>query len=370
MRGVVPVVRRDPVVRALLLPRRAERGRGLVLGGGDQRGLRVEVGRGEPGDGGRLLLAGGLVVRPLEAEHARVVTQVRPDRLRRVLQHGQLGLRQGAADLPGVAALEAAVDQDAGGVHLLEEVRGHDVPLEPDRVHAHGLHQRDLPGRVGRRVVQEQVRVEAAAPDHDRHAVDLERAGTARLDRVGPGQVRRDGPDAERLRGGVVGRGALRHRRRQRVQRLGAHLVRPPDLRAGDRQAREAGRRERHGLGRVRGHGHALADGDRGAGARRGDRGRHRAGLRGRGDVRDVGLDGQRGAGQVGGVGLVDVGVADREGTVGPQLDGELDAGVVVRRDLGPVHVVGREHGRRVVGVDLDRERVRAGPGEARDVEA
>src|SRR5207249_11367990 len=58
------------------------------------------------------------VVAPLEAEHARVVAQVRPDGLGRVLQHIQLRLGQAAADLPGVAALEASVDQDAGGVHL------------------------------------------------------------------------------------------------------------------------------------------------------------------------------------------------------------------------------------------------------------
>ena len=199
-----------------------------------------------------------------------MVAQVRPDGLRRVLQHVQLRLAQRAADLPGVTALEAAVDQDAGGVHLLEEVGGHDVALEPDRVQAHGLHQRDLLGRVGRRVVQEQVRVESAAPDDDRHAVDLEGPGAARLDRVGSGQGRGDRPDAERLSGGVVGRGSLSHRRRQRVQRLGAHLVGPPDLRVGDRQGREAGRGERDRLGGVCRHRDALADRDRRPVARRG----------------------------------------------------------------------------------------------------
>ena len=52
------------------------------------------------------------------------------------------------------------------------------------------------------------------------------------------------------------------------------------------------------------------------------------------------------------------------------ELDRELDAGVVVRRDLGPVHVVEGEHRGRVVRVHLDRQRVGPRPEQARDVEA
>ena len=53
------------------------------------------------------------------------------------------------------------------------------------------------------------------------------------------------------------------------------------------------------------------------------------------------------------------------------QLDRELDAGVVVRRDLGPVDVVEREHRVRVVGVQPEGERVGAAaqePGHVVDV--
>ena len=66
---------------------------------------------------------------------------------------------------------------------------------------------------------------------------------------------------------------------------------------------------------------------------------------------------------------LHDVRVAKRQRPRRMQLDGELDPGVVVRRDLGPVDVVEREHPVGVVGVDLQRQGVDAMAKPPRDVE-
>src|SRR5215469_9426170 len=269
--GLVPVAGRNPVVGAFLLPGYAELRAAVVLGRGDDRVGEVRLPERGQRDG--LLLGRRLRVAPLEAEHAGVVAQVLPDGQRRephdleVRGAGQMALLQ----LPRVAALVAGVDQDPGPVHLLEKIAGHDVALEPDRVHAHVLHQRDLPGGVGRRVVQEEVRGESAAADDDRYAVDLE------------------GPRPRLRCGGVVGY---------------------------------------------------------------------------------VGPDGQRGAGQARGATLQHVRVAVGQRPVDGELDGELDAGVVVRGDLVPVHVIDREHRVRVVRVDLDRERVRAPADQPGDGEA
>ncbi len=62
----------------------------------------------------------------------------------------------------------------------------------------------------------------------------------------------------------------------------------------------------------------------------------------------------------MGRVALDDVDVRDGKRRRAVKLDGELDAGVVVGRDLGPVDVVEREHRVRVVGVQPDGERVGA----------
>ena len=84
VRGVVPVARRHPVVRALLLARRASCGAALVLSRGDQRVL--EVGLLEALQRYRLLAPGRLVVAPAEVQDAGVVAQVLADRQRRELQ--------------------------------------------------------------------------------------------------------------------------------------------------------------------------------------------------------------------------------------------------------------------------------------------
>ena len=113
---------------------------------------------------------------------------------------------------------------------------------------------------------------------------------------------------------------------------------------------------------------HGFGDADRCPG--RGlHRGRQLAGLARRCMVGDVGLERERRAGQIRRVVLHDVRVAQRQRAGRVQLDRELDAGVVVGRDLRPVDVVEREHRVRVVRVDLERERVHAGSEQARDVE-
>src|SRR6266568_2598317 len=61
--------------------------------------------------------------------------------------------------------------------------------------------------------------------------------------------------------------------------------------------------------------------------------------------------------------------VADRQRAGDGQLHRELDAGVVVRRDLVPVDVVDGEHRVRVVREDFDGQRVGASPQVAGDVE-
>ncbi len=105
------------------------------------------------------------------------------------------------------------------------------------------------------------------------------------------------------------------------------------------------------------------------AGPGRGDDRREQAGLGGGRVVGHVGLDGQCRGREVGGVVLHHVRVAQSERTGDVKLDRELDAGVVVGRDLRPVDVVEREHLARVVRVDLQRECVGAVAEERRHVE-
>ncbi len=209
VRGVVPVARRNPVVRALLLARRAELRARLVLGGGDQRIL--EVGLLEALDRDGLLAPGRLVVAPAEVQDAGVVAQVLADRERRQLQHREVVIAGQAAvlELPGVAALEPGVDQHPGAVHLLVEVVGHLLALGADPVEPEVLDHRDLVGGVGRGVAQEQVLGPAAAAEHERHAVDQELARALRRDRRRPDQARGDRADPERLRLGVRRAAAL-----------------------------------------------------------------------------------------------------------------------------------------------------------------
>jgi hypothetical protein len=100
-----------------------------------------------------------------------------------------------------------------------------------------------------------------------------------------------------------------------------------------------------------------------------GDGGRDGAGLTRAGVVGDVGLHGQGRAAQVGGVVLGHERVADGQRVGEVELDRELDAGVVVGRDLVPVHVVLGEHQVRVVGEQLERHRVGRRPDQVGDVE-
>ena len=198
VRGVVPVLRRHPVVRALLLPRLPERRRAPVLRRGDDR--FGEVGLPQAEERHALLLRGRFVVAPLEAEHARVIAQAPADRDRRQAQDLVLLGADAAAvlgQLPPVAALVAGVDEDAGPVDLPVEVLGHEVAFEADRVDAQAFHQRDLLGGVGRRVAQEQVRYEAAAPHDERPPVDRERAHPLRRLRRSTGEVRGHRTDPE-----------------------------------------------------------------------------------------------------------------------------------------------------------------------------
>ena len=146
----------------------------------------------------------------------------------------------------------------------------------------------------------------------------------------------------------------------QLVERLAAHLIRPPQLRMVHDQLAEGGRAERDRLAGPGGERDLLRDLDRRAAARRADGRRDGAGLPDRGVVGDVRVHRERGAAQVRRVVLGDVGVGDAERAGDAELDRELDAGVVVRRDLVPVHVIEGEHRVRVVRVQLQRERVSA----------
>src|SRR5262249_28591946 len=150
-------------------------------------------------------------------------------------------------------------------------------------------------GGVRRRVPQEEVRVEAAAADDDRYAVDGEAPCPAWHSGGAADQAGGDVADAELLGGGVADRAALRDRGAQRVQRLGAELGGPPDRGVGGVQRRVVGGRDRHGLGGVRRYRDGLAPRDRAAAAGRGGGGRAaRAGLGGGRAVDDVRLHGQR----------------------------------------------------------------------------
>ncbi len=381
VRGVVPVAGRHPVVGPLLLAGRAEDPAGVVLGRGDDRLL--EAGLAEAGQRGGLLLVDRRVVAPAEVKHAGVVAQPLPDRQRRLIHHVVILGRHAAPAgrwLPLVAALEAGVDQDAGPVHLVVEVLRHLLALGPDPVQAHGLDHRDLARQVGRRVVQEQVLRPAARAVVKRHAVDLEDPDALGRLRRRLGQVRADLPDAEFHRRRRVGRagaagstGRARHGAgnagAQRVERLAAHLVRPPQPRVLDDERGVARRGERHRrarAGRERDRPRYL---DAGPAARRRDRRGHDARLRRAGVVGHVRVHGQRRRGHVRRVILRDVGVGDAQRVRDVQLDGELNARVVIRRYLGPVHVVEREHRRRVVRVQLQGQHVLAGAEQARDVE-
>src|SRR2546429_9941299 len=101
--------------------------------------------------------------------------------------------------LPGVAALEAAVDQDASTVHPLVEVVGHLLALGADPVQTEVLDQRDLIRRVRARVTQEQVLGPSAAAEHEWLPVDQELTRALGRDRRGADQARRDRADPERL---------------------------------------------------------------------------------------------------------------------------------------------------------------------------
>ena len=218
----------------------------------------------KPSSRGDLLLLDRLVVAPAEVDHARVVAQLLADGQRGQVHDVEL-LRgdapAAARGLPLVAALEARVDQDAGPVHLVVEVLRHLLALGPDPVQAHALDHRDLVGQVGRRVVQEQVLRPAAAPEVERHAVDLEDPDpVGRLGRR-RGQVGGHRADAEQHRAGHVGDLAVRrHPRAQPVQRLAAHLVGPPQLRVAQGELRIGAGGEGDRAGRARGQGDGLAD--------------------------------------------------------------------------------------------------------------
>jgi len=128
-------------------------------------------------------------------------------------------------------------------VHLLVEVGRHQVPLEPDRVSvpcsssarsAWRCPPTSSAGRCSGRT--------RPPADHDRHTVDL---GTraprwARRKLVPRRQERCDIPDSERPTSTVQRHAILRHACGQRIERLRAELIRPPDLRCADRHRCEA----------------------------------------------------------------------------------------------------------------------------------
>ena len=225
MTGVIPIARRHPVVRALLLTRLAEHAEriGLVLSRGDQRLL--EVGLLEALERNLLLLQDRSVVAPTEVQDAGVVAQVLADRQSRIAEDRQLLGRElsSPAGLPRIAALEAAVDQDPGAIHLLVEVVGHLLALGADAVEPEVLDLGDLVGGVGRGVAQEQVFGPAAATEHEGHAVDSELARSLRGRGRRADQLGRHLADPERLRLAVGGAAALVERQAQAVERLRSH---------------------------------------------------------------------------------------------------------------------------------------------------
>ena len=361
VRGVVPVARRHPVVRSLLLARVPESRPPLVLGGGDQRIPEVRLAEALQRD--RFLARSRVVVTPAEVQDAGVVTEVLPDRAGGVVEHLEVVLARQLAvlELPRVAALEAAVDQDPGAVHLLIEVLGHLLALGADAVQPQVLDRRDLGGGVGGGVAQEQVLRPAAATEHERSPVDHELARAVRRERRGADQARGDGADPERLGLRVRRLTGLTHAHRQPVERLRSHLIRPPHARVRDHQP------EAHGTRRAGGHPDRLAhrESPRAPGQSRDDR----SGSRGGGLVADESLDREPRAREAGRIVLHHVDAAERQRPRRVQLDRELDPGVVVRRDLRPVDVVEREHLGRIVRVQLQRERVGAPAQEPGHVE-
>ena len=196
-----------------------------------------------------------------------MVAQVLADRQRRVAEHRQLlgGGGGASAELPGVAALEAAVDQDAGPIHLLVEVVWHLLALGPETVQAEVLDQPDLVRGVRDGIAQEQVLRPAAAPEHERHPVDYELARPVWCESSagrGTNQPRRDLADAECLGFAVRRVMAPADRHRQAVQRLAAHLVGPPHAGMVDEQPRVVARGEGERLGGAGSDGHGPADAD------------------------------------------------------------------------------------------------------------
>ena len=229
----VRVARREPVVRAFLHARRAERRRRLVLRRRHQRD--VEVGVLHALDDARLLCRRRDVVAPAVEDHAGVVALLAAERQRGVVVDVVVLGRPAVRVLPVVAAQEAAVDEQALLVHLVVEGVRLVVALEAQAVEPHRLDQADLMVQARLGVAQEHVGVHhSAAAEDERLAVDREPArAVVGLGALG-GEPRLDRADAERARARVRGRAALRRLHRELVERLIAHLVRPPQLRVGD----------------------------------------------------------------------------------------------------------------------------------------